>query len=159
MSLYPDSGFPRGTPEEPELLLRWLRYLRGAVIGKVEGLTEEQSRWRPDGALISLLGIVTHLTNVEWRWIDGGMLGQETSRSDAEFHPGAELTVDAVLTSYVERADSTEAAVRRMPLDQPCLTVEGDDMRWVLLHLINATARHAGHAVGRRERLEGVPGE
>ncbi len=159
MPLYPNSGFPRGTPEERELLLRWLRYLRGAVIGKVEGLTEEQSRWRPDGALICLLGIVNHLIHVEWRWIDGAMLGQETSRSNAEFHPRAELTVDAVLTAYVERADATDAAVRRMPLDQPCLTEGGADLRWVLLHLINETARHAGHADATRELLDGVTGE
>ena len=76
-------GFPRGTSDERELFLRWLRFLRGAVIRKVEGLSDEKARWTPDGALISLLGVINHLTRVEWRWIDGGMLGQETSRSNA----------------------------------------------------------------------------
>ncbi len=51
-------------------------------------------RWTPDGALIPLLGIVNHLTHVEWRWIEGGMRGQEVGRSEEEFRPGPELTVE-----------------------------------------------------------------
>ncbi|MBC8091560.1 MAG: DUF664 domain-containing protein, partial [Pseudonocardia sp.] len=86
-------GFPRGTADERELLLCWLRYLRGAVLRKVEGLDDERARWTPDGALIPLLGIVNHLTRVEWRWIDGAMLGHPTDRAEAEFRPGPELTV------------------------------------------------------------------
>lgn len=85
------SEFPRGTPDERELYLRWLDFLRGAVVRKVEGLTEEQARWTPDGSLISLLGIVNHLTHVERRWVDGGMLGRQTSRTEAEFTPGTEM--------------------------------------------------------------------
>jgi len=81
VSSNPEPGFPRGTSDERELFLRWLRFLRGAVIRKVEGLSDEQARWTPDGALICLLGIINHLTHVEWRWIDGGILGQDTSRS------------------------------------------------------------------------------
>src|SRR6266508_586054 len=68
--------FPAGAPDERELLLRWLGFLRGAVIRKIEGLSEDEARWRPNGRLISLLGIVNHLTHVEWRWIDGGMRGE-----------------------------------------------------------------------------------
>ncbi len=155
----PELGFPRGTSDERELLLRWLRFLRGAVIRKVEGLSDEQARWTPNGALICLLGIINHLTHVEWRWIGGGMLGQETSRSDAEFAPGPELTVQAALAAYRERAAATDAAVLAMGLDQPCLSEPGADLRWVLLHLINETARHAGHADATRELLDGAIGE
>ena len=39
-----EPNFPKGTPDECELLLRWLRYLRGAVIRKVEGLSEADAR-------------------------------------------------------------------------------------------------------------------
>lgn len=152
--------FPRGTPDERELLLRWLRYLRGAIVRKLDGLTDEEARWRPDGALISLLGIVNHLTHVEWRWIDGGMLGHEVSRSEEEFTPGPELSVETALTAYRERAAATDAVVRSIPsLTQPCLREENTDLRWVLLHLINETARHAGHADATRELLDGTTGE
>jgi uncharacterized damage-inducible protein DinB len=154
-----DIGFPEGTPDERELLLRWLRYLRGAVLRKAEGLTDEQARWRPDGALISLLGIVNHLTRVEWRWIDGGMLGRPTERAEEEFAPGPELTLADALAAYRARAAATEAAVAAMPLEQPCGMQDGTDLRWVLLHLINETARHAGHADAVRELRDDTTGE
>jgi uncharacterized damage-inducible protein DinB len=154
-----DIGFPRGDPDERELLLGWLDYLRGAVLRKMEGLDDTQARWTPDGRLISLLGIVNHLAHVEWRWIDGGMRGEDVSRSEEEFHPGPELTVDAAVAAYRARAAATNAAVRAMPsLAEPCRRAEGTDLRWVLLHLINETARHAGHADATRELLDGTTG-
>ena len=154
-----EDGFPAGTPDERELFLHGLRYLRGAVTRKVEGLSEEQARWTPDGALLPLLGIVNHLTHVEWRWIDGGIRGQEVSRSEEEFRPGPELTVAAVLAAYRERATATDAAVNALPLNTPCQWGDQTDLRWVLLHLINETARHAGHADAVRELLDGTTGE
>jgi len=156
----PEDSFPGGTPDERELFLRWLRYLRRAVVRKVAGLSDEDARWTPDGALISLLGIVNHLTHVEWRWIDGGIRGQEVSRSEEEFRPGPELTVEAALAAYRERAAATDAAVRALPsLTELCRWGEQTDLRWVLLHLINETARHAGHADATRELLDGATGE
>lgn len=155
-----DYSFPGGNPDERELLLSWLRYLRGAVVRKVEGLSEEDARWTPDGRLIPLIGIVNHLTHVEWRWIDGGMLGQEVSRSEEEFRPGPGLTVEAALAAYRARAAATDAAVRSIPsLTEPCRRRDHTDLRWVLLHLINETARHAGHADATRELLDGTTGE
>ncbi len=158
-----DPDFPGGHPDERELLLIWLDYLRGAVIRKIEGLSEADARWTPEGgALIPLLGIVNHLTHVEWRWIDGAIGGAQVSRSEAEFRPGPELTVPGALAAYRDRAQATGAAVRAAPsLAQPCLPGEdaGRDLRWVLIHLINETARHAGHADAVRELLDGTTGE
>jgi uncharacterized damage-inducible protein DinB len=154
-----EDDFPSGTPDERELFLSWLRYLRGAVVRKAAGLSDEDARWRPDGALLSLLGIVNHLTHVEWRWIEGGMRGQEVNRSEEEFRPGPDLTVAAALAAYRERAAATDAAVRALPLTAPCRWGDQTDLRWVLLHLINETARHAGHADATRELLDGTTGE
>jgi len=155
----PAPDVPVGTPDERELYLRWLAYLRGAVLRKVDGLSEADARWTPDGRLIPLLGVVNHLTHVEWRWIDGGMLGRDVSRSEAEFRPGPGLTVARAVDAYRRRAVETEAAVRSLPLDAPCRDGEDADLRWVLLHLINETARHAGHADATRELLDGTTGE
>lgn len=154
-----DIAFPGDNADETELLLGWLGYLRGAVARKLGGVTDEDSRRRPDGRLIPLLGIVNHLTHVEWRWIDGGILGESVSRSEDEFFPGPELTVPAALAAYRERAAATDAVVRSRPLETPCLRREGTSLRWVLLHLINETARHAGHADAVRELLDGTIGE
>jgi uncharacterized damage-inducible protein DinB len=156
----PRLDVPGGNPDERELLLGWLGYLRSAVVRKLDGLSDEDGHWTPDGRLIPLLGVVNHLTNVEWRWIDGGMLGEEVSRHESEFHPGPEVTVEAALAAYRERAAATDATVRSMPgLEEPCLRGQGLDLRWVLIHLINETARHAGHADAVREFLDGTTGD
>lgn len=155
-----EPGFPAGTPDERELYLRWLGYLRGAVLRKVDGLSDADARWTPGGALIPLLGVVNHLTHVEWRWIEGGILGREVDRSEKEFRPGPELTVDAAVAAYRRRALATDDVVRSLPsLTVPCRWGDGTDLRWVLLHLINETARHAGHADATRELLDGTTGE
>jgi|HubBroStandDraft_1064217.scaffolds.fasta_scaffold599136_1 uncharacterized damage-inducible protein DinB len=155
--------FTQPTTDERELLLRWLAFARGGVLRNIEGLSDDQARWTPPGSLIPVIGVVNHLTHVEWRWIDGGMRGQETSRSEEEFGPADELTVTAAVAAYTERARATEAAVRAMPsLSEPCSRsrgVDGTDLRWVLLHLIQETARHAGHADAVRELLDGTTGE
>jgi hypothetical protein len=150
---------PAGLSDGREELLAWLAYLRGAVLRNLAGLTEEEARWRPDGALLPILGIVNHLTHVEWRWIDGGMRGLPFSRSEEEFHPGPQLSVDDAVAAYRRRADETARVVRDLPMDSPCHRREGKDLRWVLLHLINETARHAGHADATRELLDGTTGE
>lgn len=155
-----ESEFPRGTADERELFLRWLGFLRGAVLRTIDGLRDDQARWTPDGALISLLGVVNHLTHVEWRWIDGGMRGQDVTRSEDEFSPDSALTVAEAVAAYRRRADATDAAVRSMvSLSEPCAFGDDADLRWVLLHLINETARHAGHADATRELLDGTTGE
>lgn len=159
MSWEKESLLPIGTADERELLLRWLGFLRGAILRNIEGVTDEQAHWTPEGRLISLVGIVNHLTHVEWRWIEGGIHGNEVSRSDEEFRPGPDLTLSAAMAAYRDRGAATDASVRSMSLDQPCRWEKDANLRWVLLHLINETARHAGHADATRELLDGKTGE
>jgi hypothetical protein len=154
----PETPEPPPIGDERTLLLAWLDHLRTSILGKLADLTEEQARWTPDGALISLLGIVNHLTHVEWRWLDGAMLGAEVSRSEAEFHPGPELTVPEAIARYRARAAATEEKSLSMPVTQLASDGSGRDLRWVLLHLIEETARHAGHADATRELLDGTTG-
>jgi uncharacterized damage-inducible protein DinB len=151
--------FPVADPDERELFLRWLRFLRGAVVRKIDGLSDEGARWTPDGALISVIGIMNHLTHVEWRWIDGALLGEAVDERADEYRPGPELTVARAVAAYRARAAATDAAVRSMPLDEPGRGRADVDVRWVLLHLINETARHAGHADATRELFDGTTGE
>jgi hypothetical protein len=154
-----DPRVPRGSSDERELLLSWLGVLRGAVRRKASGIDDDQARWTPDGRLTCLLGIVTHLTAVEWRWIDGGMLGEPVHRSEDEFSPGNPTPIADALARYQQRASHTDEVVRYLPLDAPCAMEPGTDLRWVLLHLLNETARHAGHADAVRELLDGTVGE
>jgi uncharacterized damage-inducible protein DinB len=152
-------GFPSGATDERELFLNWLRYLRGAVLRKVAGLDDEQARWRPDERLLSLLGIVHHLTNVEQRWIDGGFFNGPVDRAEHEPLDVGRFKLDACVRGYEERGAATERAVRMLSLDTPHPYGPDVNLRWVLLHLINETARHAGHADAVRELLDGTVGE
>jgi uncharacterized damage-inducible protein DinB len=157
-----DVPLPAGSPDDKELLLQWLRHLRRAVVRNLEGIDDLQSHWTPEGRLISLIGVVNHLTHVEWRWIDGGFSGASVTRSEGEFRPGPEVTLEVALQRYSERAVLTEDTVRSLALTQLSdlnSWAEGNDLRWVLLHLINETARHAGHADATRELLDGETGE
>ncbi len=154
-----DPGFPKGSADEAEELLQFLGYLRRGVLRKFHGLSDEEARWTPEGKLTSLLGIVNHLTGVEWRWVDGGFLGVEVAQGDAEFQPGPELTAEDAAARYRERAAKTDDLVRSLPLS----TVgsgwaQGHTLRFVVLHLIDETARHAGHADATREMLDGLIG-
>ena len=153
MGALEDTTFPTGNPDEVELFLDWLAFLRGAVLRKALGITDEQARWQPDGKLLPLVGIVHHLTNVEHRWIDGRMFGEPTSKDDDEYAP--RLPIELAVALYRERATATDAAVRRLA----GATGVTADLRFVLIHLINETARHAGHADAVRELLDGTVGE
>jgi hypothetical protein len=157
------------TPDARELLLRFLNRQREEVVAVAEGLSDEQARWTPDGALLSVVGVINHLTHVEWRWVEGRYLGQPFPERTDEFAADG-IGVEQACTAYWVQARRTDDVVRAAPsLEVPCLGREGGgppahtllgldeplDLRWVLLHLIEETAHHAGHADATRELLDG----
>ena len=159
------------TPDERELLLRYLHRQREEVVATAAGLTEAQARWTPESRLLPIIGVINHLTNVEWRWIDGRDLRLEFPARTDEFHPPDDVSLDELISAYWARERRTEDVVRSAPgLDVACLGSEGDlppahvvlgvaeplDLRWVLLHLIEETAHHAGHADATRELIDGT---
>jgi len=157
-------GFPpptdvAPTTDERELLLAFLQLQRAMVAATADGLDDEQARWTPDGRLSSIIGIINHLTHVEWRWIDGWYLRETVSRSEDEFHVADDRPLADLLDAYAERAQATDRAVRAAPgLHVPCSAPRRPDidLRYVLLHLIEETAHHAGHADATREMLDGT---
>jgi hypothetical protein len=157
------------TADERELLLRFLNRQREDVVAVAEGLSDEQARWTPDGALLSVVGVINHLTHVEWRWVEGRYLGRPFPERTDEFAPDG-IGVEQVCAAYWLQARRTDEAVRAAPsLEVACLGRDGDgppahtllglddalDLRWVVLHLIEETAHHAGHADATRELLDG----
>ncbi len=102
-----------------------------------------QADWTPDGRLISIKGALNRLARVEWRWIDGGMFGEEVTRAEAEFRPGPEPSIGAVLTAYCKRKEATDPAVRVMSLTERCRGWggRGKDLSWRDLLFSRASAR------------------
>jgi uncharacterized damage-inducible protein DinB len=157
----PPLKFPMPVADEREVLLGFLDAKRAAVLKTADGLTDEQARWHPDGKLLSVAGVINHLTRVEGRWIDGRLLGQEPpERTDEEFTTTAPLA--DLVEAYCVRREQTNGAVRSAAgMVTPCPghpsqpPRPGLDLRWVVVHLIEETAHHAGHADSTRELLDG----
>jgi Protein of unknown function (DUF664) len=120
---------------------------------------EPQARTAGVPSGTSLLGLVKHLTHVERFYF----LGQRVDDWGATMRPTREETVDGVLAGYrdaVERANQVIEACPdlTLPAPRPARRGPAPSMRWVLVHMIEETGRHAGHADILRERIDGVTG-
>jgi Protein of unknown function (DUF664) len=162
---------PAPSSNERELLLGFIRWQREQVVATARDLSEEQLRWTPDGRLLPIIGVINHLSHMEWRWVEGRYLGSEFPSRDEEFSLRSDVKGAEVIGAYWQQARRTEDIVRAAPsLEVPCVGDEGGrgpahtllgfdrpiDLRWVLLHVIEETAHHAGHADSTREMLDGT---
>ncbi|MEU0279679.1 DinB family protein [Streptomyces sp. NPDC006195] len=154
-----DTSPPRTGADEKATLRGFLDYLRNAVAAKVEGAPEPQVRTGGVPSGTSLLGLVKHLAFVERFYF----LGEDAGQWRATMRPSPEDTVDGVLADYretVERANQVIDACPDLALPAPRPPHRGPapSMRWVLVHMIEETGRHAGHADILREQIDGSTG-
>jgi Protein of unknown function (DUF664) len=162
---------PAPNADEREVLLAYIRWQREQVVATAVGLTEAQLRWTPEGRLLPIIGIINHLTHMEWRWVEGRYLGSAFPARQEEFFATGDLRGPQAIDAYWQQGQRTEGIVRDAPnLEVSCLGDEGGrgpahvllgferpiDLRWVLLHLVKETAHHAGHADATREMLDGT---
>ena len=141
------------------MLLAYLDQYREIMIWKIEDLDETQARWRPTEQGNSLLNLIVHLTGVEWSWSEQVIAGNEVDRDrSSEFRELDETGVQAAIEAYRAAAARTNEIAREAKPDDPCRGEAGFSVRWVLLHLIEETARHAGHADITRELIDGKVG-
>jgi hypothetical protein len=150
---------PRVAGDERETLLTLLQYQRESVVRKLDGLSEQDARRSPVESGTSLLWLVKHLTRAEALWIvrrfvaaDGGLDSDLVDDSD---------TVASVVTGYQEGWELVDEIVGRHSLEELAKELEGlspVNLRWILMHLLEETARHAGHADIIREQLDGATG-
>ena len=154
---------------EQEGLLVFLEHQREAVRNSTHGLREDQARLTPTPSGLSLGGLVKHLTDAERGWTDRilGVPPSETAFNDymASFLLSEDETLATAVREYEKTCAHTDATIvgindlgRRVPLPvEPWFPdPEGCTVRWILLHLIEETARHAGHADIIREALDGA---
>jgi hypothetical protein len=148
--------------DERDGLLTFLGQQRDALRAAVLGLTEEQARATPAASSLSLGGLIKHVARTERRWTVAGVAGEplpglwpiEDWTADFRMEPGE--TLASLLSYYAETAARTEQIVAGVSdLNEPQAADPERSVRWVLLHLIKETARHAGHADLIREALDG----
>jgi uncharacterized damage-inducible protein DinB len=159
-----DAPPPRESTDERTMLVAFLDYLRDRMVAKLEGLTEEQARRSLVPSGTSLLGLVKHLAVVELGWFRWSFAGEDLDLEPEAQNLTPEDTISNVTGFYrgaVARAQETIAATR--DLDQRAARSrrpghETQSMRWILVHMIEETARHAGHADILREQIDGTMG-
>lgn len=161
---------------ERDRLQHFLDQQRMAVLAIIEGLSEAQlhtpvlpSGWTP-------VGLIRHLAGAEAMWFQGVVLGAQPNVTwadgidDAPYDPGAPFTTShsgaAVVEQYRRQCEVSNEILRSRDLHAALLGEHGldwpdepiTDLRWVVLHMIEETARHAGHLDAARELLDGGTG-
>jgi uncharacterized damage-inducible protein DinB len=162
-------GLVAPVADEREGLLAYLAQQRLVLRLTAHGLTDEQARATPTASPLSVGGLIKHVASAERAWMDtvrqrDRQWSPETHH--AAFRLGLGETLAGVLDLYNQAAKETDAVIAAIPdLGQPVPVpqlswLSGDvtawSVRWVLLHLIEETARHAGHADIIRESLDGA---
>ncbi|MET9291603.1 DinB family protein [Streptomyces sp. NPDC003077] len=155
--------------DELGALLAFLEAQRGGIRRSLLGLTDEQAAQRPSASELSLSGLLKHVVEVEQNWLDIAEQVPPTVQRTPEtwnesFRLVGDETVAGMLAHWERVARRTEEFLRSVPdLNQTFPLPEApwfppkaeQSMRWLLLHLIEEVARHAGHADIIRESLDG----
>ncbi|MFG2293529.1 DinB family protein [Streptomyces sp. NPDC048603] len=157
-------GDERGT------LLAFVESQRAALREAAAGLTEEQAASRPSASELSLSGLLKHVAETELAWLRmAQQRPNERMQGRTDWHDGFRLTeaetipgvlafwegVTAELTAFVNARPSLDET---FPLPEaPWFPKDAKvSMRWLLIHLVEEFARHAGHADILRESIDGT---
>jgi Protein of unknown function (DUF664) len=155
---------------ERDALCGFLDAQRAALLRKVEGLSDSDARTSPTVSSLSLLGLVKHSALWERRWFQVVVAGRalpgewpESGRAawrTEDFRVGEDDTVAHWVRYYDDQVAVSREITASTELGAPCARQDlaPRNLRWVLLHLIEETSRHAGHADIIRETIDGTRG-
>jgi uncharacterized damage-inducible protein DinB len=156
-----DDADRQPTESEAEVLLFFLNRLRDAVVRDSAGLTDEQQRTAGVPSGTSLLGLVQHLTAVEEHWFQRVFLGEDMS-VDMSMDVPAGASADELVAAYRRACARSDEIVRACPdLSTLARSVNPGEsrlgsLRRIVVHMIEETGRHAGHADILREQIDGA---
>jgi len=165
---------PVDVGDERTQLTQFLDFQRATVLLKVDGLDREQMNAPAAASDLTLAGLLKHLAVVEDGWFRRVLLGELPAQwyrdfvddPDWDFRTAADDDPADLVALYKHACERSRQAVASVAsLDD--LTsevprrggVQRFNLRWVLLHMIEETARHAGHADLLREAIDGATGE
>ncbi|AMT93667.1 hypothetical protein A2T55_07670 [Brevibacterium linens] len=165
---------PSNAPNERRGLEEFVEYFRQVVRRKVDGLTPEQLKHTVASSSLTIGGILRHLTLVEESWFVEVLQGRELGEPwasvdwntdcDWDFESASGMTAEELLAAH-EQACGNSREILAEVTDLDTLTARGDrdgekfNVRWILIHLIEEYARHAGHADILREDIDGETGD
>jgi uncharacterized damage-inducible protein DinB len=155
------------TGDEKQSLHVSLDRHRDAVLWKLEGLDDASLRRAMTPSGTNLLGLVKHLAAVEYGWFCE-TFGRKTEPlpfdeddPDADLRIEPDETTQDILGFYARTRTASDRAIDELDLEATGTAWFGEavSMRWVLIHMVEETARHAGHADIVRELIDGMTGD
>jgi uncharacterized damage-inducible protein DinB len=171
-------AMPPPVADERQALRDYLFQQQYAYHALAFGLTDEQARATPTISALSIGALIKHATGVQRTWMqrvaaapaappdDDRPVEQRQAEYVDEFVMKPQETLAGILQKFqaqsaetlrlVEEADF--AAAVPVPRDAPWFPkdVEAWSVRWVLFHLIEELARHAGQGDIIRESIDGA---
>jgi hypothetical protein len=151
-------------------LLAYLEQQRYGIRLTAFGLTDEQARATPTSSTLSVGGLIKHVTATERGWMNDVLQKSAPANDESGYVDGFTMGPDETLSGILADNElcgrETEEIVAGIadlgqpvpvPKDVPWFPDDVDswEVRWVLLHLIEELARHAGHADILREHIDG----
>jgi Protein of unknown function (DUF664) len=154
---------PSGLPEK-ETLEAFLDFHRDTALIKVDGVSDEDLRRPMVPTGLSLLTLVKHLAFVERWWFQYNFAGQDVDMGpdlDFDFRIEPDETTEQIIDFYRGECELSRKITAAGSLDDVAArSPKGPrTLRWILVHMIEETARHNGHADILRELIDGVTGE
>jgi uncharacterized damage-inducible protein DinB len=159
---------------ERDTLIAFLDYHRELLIDKASGLTDEQLHTTVAPSSLTLGGLINHMAVVEDSWFTDDIAGNpipepwasapwEEDR-DWELTSAVDTPTDLLFQRYRDAIERSNAVLVKVD-DLSQLSIKTDrkgdpwSIRWILVHMIEETARHCGHADFIRESLDGSVGD
>ena len=160
----------RKTPHaasEKDMLETFLDLQRAILLWKIDGLGIEDLRRLMVPSGVSLLGLVKHIAYVEQNWFQVVFEGEdfedipwsdEDPDADFRIEPGDSYgSIVAFYRRQIARSREIVAEARSLE-ETPRREGRDETLRWIMVHMIEETARHIGHADIFRELIDGQTG-
>jgi uncharacterized damage-inducible protein DinB len=155
------------TGAEKESLKVSLDRHRDAVLWKLESLGDDELRRPMVPSGTSLLGLVKHLGSVEYGWFcetfgrQTEPLPYDEDDPDSDMRARPDETTEDILAFYGRARAAADRVIDELDVEDTGTAWFGETvtMRWVLIHMVEETARHAGHIDILRELIDGMAGD
>jgi len=161
---------PAFVADERTQLVGWLDLQRAIVHLKCEGLSDADAHRSvlPTSPLMTMAGVVSHLRWVENCWFEVLFLGGPADSPQFQDDPeDAEMMVEGIplaqlLDEYEQQCVVANEIIAAHSLDEvgkhPDFDSAAATLRWMMIHMVEETARHVGHLDAIRELLDGETG-
>ena len=157
--------------DERTMLTTFLDFTRATVHAKCADVAAAGARNAPlpTSPLMTLSGIVMHLRWVENWWFE--VVFQDLPNRapwteddiDLEWRIAVDYPIEDLLAEYEQQCQRNRELVAGLALDTPAKVTVRDGLTvtlgWIVMHMIEETARHNGHLDVLRELADGVVGE